>query len=219
MIRSAGGLITVTVPCDGGRDRGGIRVHRRRLRAVELTVFHGVRCTDPARTILDLCEISAALGEQAIRGAGAAGLLDIAALRTVLEINRGGRGTGRLRRLLDDHRPVPAFTRSEFERLVHRLCNLHGLALPDMNVDIWAGGAVHECDCVWPAERLIVECDSRWHDNPISARADAERDQALVLAGWRVHRIRWAQLVSGPARLAATIAHLLRDQRRLRARR
>jgi hypothetical protein len=30
---------------------------------------------------------------------------------------------------------------------------------------------------VWPRHRLIVECDSGWHDNPVSARDDAERDE------------------------------------------
>lgn len=217
LIGASGGPITVTAPSDGGRGRGGIRIHRRHLQPVELTVFDGVPCTTPARTILDLCEISTALGERAVRGAGATGLLDLAALRIVLEINHGCRGTGRLRMLLDDHRPIPAFTRSEFERLIYRLSDHHGLALPDMNVDVWAAGVLYECDCVWPIERLIVECDSRWHDNPIASRADAERDQALVLAGWRVHRIRWAQVVNEPARLAAMIHRLLRDQRRLHA--
>ncbi|MEZ5075783.1 MAG: type IV toxin-antitoxin system AbiEi family antitoxin domain-containing protein [Solirubrobacterales bacterium] len=211
------GPVAVTVPADGGRSRPGIRVHRRRLQAIEVVTFDAIRCTSPSRTILDLCAMSADLGERAMINAGARGMLDIGALQRILEINHGCRGAGRLRVLLEGRDPVPAFTRSRFERLVFRLCERAGLPLPDMNVEVWAGGAIYECDCVWPAERLIVECDSRWHDNPITARKDAQRDEALTLAGWRVHRIRWAQLVRSPERLAATIGRLLVDQRRLQA--
>jgi hypothetical protein len=217
LTRAAGNLITVTAPSDGGRDRSGIRVHRRRLQPVELTVFDGVPCTAPARTILDLCEISVQLGERAVRSAGAKGLLDVAELNQILEINHGRRGTARMRMLIDDRRPIPVFTRSELERLIYELCERSRLPLPDMNVDVWAGEAVYECDCVWPRERLIVECDSRWHDNPVSATQDARRDEALTLVGWRIHRIRWAQLIASPGRVAAAISRLIADQRRLHA--
>lgn len=209
------GPIDVTTATEGGRARPGIRIHRRSLQPIELVVFDAIPCTTPSRTILDVCGISAALGERAIKQAGARGLLDLAELHRLIDVNRGCRGVARLRMLIDGYRPVPVFTRSEFERLVYELCEGTGLPLPDMNVEVWAAGTLYECDCVWPAERLIVECDSRWHDNPIAARADAERDQALTLAGWRVHRIRWAQLQESPARVAATIGRLLADQRLL----
>jgi len=132
----------------------------------------------------------------------------------ILELNRGHRGVARLRMLIDGCRPLPVFVRSDTERQIYELCERAGLPLPDMNVDVWAGGTIYECDCVWPAERLIVECDSRWHDNPIAARTDAERDQALTLAGWRIQRIRAAQL-KPPGRFFATLERLLADQRRL----
>jgi very-short-patch-repair endonuclease len=217
LVTPGSGPITVTTPTMGGRSRPGIRIHRRRLQAVELTTFDAVPCTTTARTILDLCEISAQLGERAVRSAGAKGLLRVAELQQVLEINRGRRGTARMRMLLDDRRPVPAFARSELERLTYELCERSRLPMPDVNVDVWAGGAIYECDCVWPSERLIIECDSRWHDNPVTARRDARRDEALTLAGWRVHRIRWAQFTASPGRVAATIDRLLTDQRRVLA--
>jgi len=211
------GPVAVTAPTPGGRSRPGVRIHRRRLQPVELTIVDAVPCTSPARTILDLCEISTQLGERAIRSAGAKGLLRAAELDRVLAINHGKRGSARMRMLLDERRPLPVFTRSELERLFYELCERARLPLPDMNVEVWAGGTNYECDCVWPRERLIVECDSRWHDNPVTARRDAERDEALTLAGWRVHRIRWALLTASPGRVAATIERLIADQRRLLA--
>jgi len=64
---------TVTVPTAGGRARPGLRIHRRELRPVEVARFDSVPCTTPSRTILDLCELSPALGERAIKQAGLAG--------------------------------------------------------------------------------------------------------------------------------------------------
>jgi very-short-patch-repair endonuclease len=49
------------------------------------------------------------------------------------------------------------------------------------------------------------------------ARRDAKRDQDLTMAGWRVFRVRWAQLVNDAPRTAATVRRLLEDQRRLLA--
>lgn len=83
-----------------------------------------------------------------------------------------------------------------------------------MNVRLPAEGGPFEVDCVWFQERLIIECDShRWHDNPVTANRDALKDQAFTLAGWRVHRLRWIQIVKNPQDAARTIGVLLEQQR------
>ena len=84
-----------------------------------------------------------------------------------------------------------------------------------MNVEIDAPGGPYEVDCVWPRHRLIIECDSRWHDNPATRRRDAIREQALTLAGWRIYRLRWIQIVGEPGHAARTVRHLLAEQERL----
>ena len=43
-------------------------------------------------------------------------------------------------------------------------------------------------DLRWPAQRLIVEIDSAWHDDPLSQQLDAERQAELEAAGERVLR-------------------------------
>ena len=101
LIAPAPDRVSIAVPTPGGRARPGLEIHRRRLHPSEVMVFDAVPCTTPSRTILDLCARSAALGERAVRNAGARGLLDVAALRALLTINHGRRGTARLRLLLD----------------------------------------------------------------------------------------------------------------------
>lgn len=212
ILKPSGGLIDVTVPTRAGRSMNGIRWHRSRLAADERVLVGGIRCTSASRTILDLAQGPAGLLERAIREAGGLGLLDASGIAALLERYPRRSGSRALRRLMKGTEPVPAFTRSRLERRIYPLCRHYGLPVPQMNVPIPAGDTVYEADCVWPEHRLIVECDSRWHDNPASAVEDAQRDQALTLAGWRVHRLRWAQIVGAPERAAQTIRKLLHDQ-------
>lgn len=207
--------VEITVPTAGGRSRPGISFHRRTLGPEEGGRFRGVPCTSPSRTILDLGGIGTALAERAIREAGGLGLLDVAEILRLIDRYPGRAGNARVRTLIEGRVPIPAMTKSELERRLYELCRSLGILLPDMNVPIYAGSQVIECDAVWPAERLIVECDSRWHDNPVTARRDAERDEALMLAGWRVLRLRWGRIVLAPHRTARRIEALLAQQRRL----
>jgi len=59
-------------------------------------------------------------------------------------------------------------------------------------------------DFAWPAERLAVEVDGGlWirgrHSRPIGQRADMEKRNEAVLAGWRVLRVTREHLRSGEA--------------------
>jgi very-short-patch-repair endonuclease len=68
-----------------------------------------------------------------------------------------------------------------------------------------------EVDCVWPAERLIVELDGRAvHDTTDSFEQDRARDRRLEAAGWRVVRVTWRQLHDTPDELEADLRRLLR---------
>lgn len=216
VLRPRTGPIHVTVPGRSGRKRrDGIVVHRAKLAADERTVVEQVRCTTMSRTLLDLSAERPGEIERAIKAAGDRGLLSVHDCLTLIERYPGRPGTPLLRRLLVGEQPVPEFTRSGLERRMYRLCRAAGLPLPNMNVDIAGAVDVHECDAAWPRHRLIIECDSGWHDNPITANRDAKKDQDLTLAAWRVHRLRWVQIVLEPMLCARTIAHLLTEQARL----
>lgn len=208
--------LEVTVPRHGGpRSRSGIRVHRSALGEDERVVSERVACTSPSRTLLDIAAVHPQRLEGAIKRSGDRGILEVKTILTLLDRYHRRPGGPLLRRLLDIESPIPEFTRSGLERRMYRLCEARSIQHPMMNVPIEAEGGPFEVDCVWLRHRLIVECDSRHHDNPITSLADARRDQALTLAGWRMIRMRWAQIIGDPDRAARTILHLLREQEKL----
>ena len=216
VLRKRPGPIHVTVPGGGGRkQRSGIVVHRARLAEDERTVFEDVPCTTMSRTLLDLSAERPGELETAIKTAGDRELLSVSECLMLMERYPGRPGSPLLRRLLVGEEPLPQFTRSGLERRMYRLCRDAGLPVPTMTVDIQGESDLHECDCAWSRHRLIIECDSRWHDNPITSVADAKKAQDLTLAGWRVERLRWAQIVLEPELCARTVAHLLAEQARL----
>ncbi len=201
------GALTITT---GGRarPRTGIHIHRSQVKAEERSLVDNVPCTSPSRTLADIAATAPVALPRAIKEASGRGLLDVPAIEAVIDAVPRRRGAAQIRPLLRQAH-VPGKTRSELERRIFRLCRQADLPLPEMNITLQAGGRRYEVDCVWRRARLVVECDSRWHDNPISATDDAKRDQALTIAGWRVHRLRWAQVVGDPEGVASLLAHLL----------
>jgi very-short-patch-repair endonuclease len=101
--------------------------------------------------------------------------------------------------------PTPEFTRSELERRFLDLCRRHGLPRPKVNLWISVPGDGFEVDFCWPEARVIVETDSRWHDDTLSRNRDVQRDEALAAAGWLVIRLRWHDVVETPAATANRI--------------
>jgi very-short-patch-repair endonuclease len=66
-------------------------------------------------------------------------------------------------------------------------------------------------DCLWPAERLVVEVDTYGsHGGRAMFHADRERDAWLKRGGWEVVRVTDRWIDEAPADVAATIRALLR---------
>ena len=193
--RTSSPLIHVTIAGDAGRKkRRGIRVHRSTtLTPRDTTTHRGIPITTPARTIVDLARtLSGRPLEHVIDLADQRGLVDFADLRQA--------NTASLQAVLQDYRP--AKTRSELEEALLRLCDDHGIPRPETNTHIEG----IEVDFVWRAERLIVEVDGyTYHRSPESFENDRERDVTLTLAGWRVLRFTWAQIVGRGGWVAAAI--------------
>ena len=150
----------VTVPPGGRARRPGIRIHRSRaLVADEVTVLRGLPITTPARTLLDLSAAGIRNLDTVLDLAERQHLIDFAELHALLARYPRRPGTHSLKAQLARYRgPIDA--RSELERLVYKLCDAHGLPLPQVNCSI--EGKVR--DFYWPACRLVVEADSYgWH--------------------------------------------------------
>lgn len=60
------------------------------------------------------------------------------------------------------------------------------------------------------ADRIAVECDSSFHDDPASRERDAARDLALIALGFVVIRVRWKTIMRDPEALVAAVSTLAR---------
>lgn len=205
--------IDVTAPNRRGRSPDGVAAHRDgSLQPIDKTTLHGIPITSVARTLLDY---AGATSERELRKAVAqaevGGILDPAAMRSVLRRGRGRRGVARLRLIIETLHPQTKRSRSELERLFLTMCVVARLPQPEVN--IWLevpGGDPLQADFLWRDARLIVEADSReYHDTPTAFEEDRKREQRFQLAAWRVSRCTWAQVEREPRRLATTIRALL----------
>lgn len=94
---------------------------------------------------------------------------------------------------------------------VHELLVGAGIVRPQLNAPIaLADGEWVEADCVWRAERLVVELDGFEHHGTRRAfERDRARDRALQADGWRTARVTWRQLERDPGRVARDLRRLL----------
>lgn len=193
-------LIDVTVPVEAGRKIDGVRCRRCRYpQPEEITEYHGVICTTPARTLVDE---AGRLGTPSLRTlveqAAVRKLLDLPACDLAIANARGRRGVRDLDMILVDWRSEDdsvADVRSVFEaRALPRLLAL-GLQRPLVNQPIEADGKTLTPDFLWPDQRLIVETDGRGsHETGVAFQRDRWRDQHFLAAGYRVSRVTWIQL-------------------------
>lgn len=196
----------VTVATSRPRRHPGIVIHRTvKLHPADARHHRGIRCTSPARTLADLAaNMPYRSLRRAVREAQSLGLVDVTGvLRTMVRLGPR-RGRRRLRRVLAEGRVA---TRSVLEDVVLDLIAAGGFAMPAVNTPLWIGGRRVVPDFRWPAQRLIVEADSRtWHENPTARADDAERQALLEAHGERVLRVTWAQAVARPAETIRRIA-------------
>jgi predicted transcriptional regulator of viral defense system len=203
--------IDVTTAGRTGRGRKGIDAHSARdLRRSDVTAVSDIPCTTVPRTLLDIAEVvNRRILERAINRAEILRVFDLGALEEVLSRADGRRGVAALRAVLDEYTD-PAITRSELEELVLAMCSQFGIRKPLANQWIALKGGTFMVDFVWQQERFVLEADGRHvHGSRRAFEHDRERDQRLMLAGYRVMRCTWRQVINEPTELAARIAKLL----------
>lgn len=100
----------------------------------------------------------------------------------------------------------PALTRSEAERRLLELIRASGLPVPRVNARLQG----FEVDFGWEREALVVEVDGyAFHASRAAFERDRRRDAVLQLAGHRVLRVTWRQIVDEPYALVAQLAGAL----------
>jgi very-short-patch-repair endonuclease len=208
--RWVAGDVEVSVAADR-RSRSGLRIYRTDLPADEVTIIDGIPVTTVPRTLLDLAAVLKPHQlEAAINEAEAERLTDPLSLADVIERHPRRKGIAAVRAILGAGRIGTTVTRSEFEERVVAFLDSFKLPRPEFNMHVDAGDRLYECDCVWRAERLVVELDGRQtHDTGQAFESDRARDRALQAAGWRVVRITWWQLHHEAATIVAHLRLLL----------
>ena len=198
--------LTVTVGRDRSRaGRHGVRVQRADLREDEWVRRDGVRVTTVVRTVLDLCR-SLPLGEAVAVGDSALrkGLVRREQLHAALRALPAGRGRDRVARVVALLDPRCG---SVLESLLRALLAQHGLH-PKTQVVVMAsiGGRIGRVDFAWVDLRLVIETDGfAFHADRRRYRDDRRRGNALVLAGWRVLRFSWEDVVAYPEYVVETV--------------
>jgi hypothetical protein len=203
--------IDVMAPNRRGRAVAGIDAHRATtLRPADVEIVDGIPCTSVARTLLDLAAVvNRRQLERAGERAEVLRVLDLGAIEELIARCNGHPGVGALRAVLAAHAPA-VLTRSELEVLFLALCRRAGVPAPAVNAWVALPGDGFEVDFLWRSRRLAVETDGReTHLTRHAFERDRRRDQRLVLAGWRVVRFTWRQVVEQPATVEATLRALL----------
>jgi hypothetical protein len=188
------------------RPRPGIQAHRAALRVDEIEVEAGIPVTSATRTQFDLAAVlSRREMERVMNEAEVRGLTSRLSLPHLLARYPGRRGNATLRELLADKEPE-GITRNDFEERFVAFLDTHEFPRPRLNATLALRGRFFEPDCLWEAQRLMVELDSRAvHGTDRAFESDRQRDRILLAEGWRSSRITWRQLRDEPDAIAADL--------------
>ena len=194
--------IDVTVRGASHRSRPGIRFHRSRsLHPRDVTRLHGIPTTTPARALLEIApQLSDHRLKRLVRKAQAEKRANVAQIADVLSRANGQRGARRLRAIVATG---PAPTASGHEDAILDLLLDAGLHHPDVNerLELPHTPSRYFPDLRWPAQRLILEIDGPYHEDPLARQLDASRQADLEAAGERVLRTTLEQAVLHPHQL------------------
>jgi predicted transcriptional regulator of viral defense system len=190
--------IDVTVLDRGARARPGIRFHRARsLDPRDTTRIRGIPTTTPARAILEIApQLSDERLKRLVRQAQAEQLANVRQFAETIRRANGHRATRRLAALIATG---PAATRSTHEDIVLDLILQAGFEHPDVNERLHICPTPYRPDMRWPAQRLILDVDSPWHDGRLAQELDATRQAELEAAGERILRTTLEQATRKPA--------------------
>jgi len=206
-------VIDVIAPGDRGRKIDGIRLHLVRPPRLEETgTMHGIPCTSPARTLVDL---AGTVGEWTLRGAFQRAahreMLDLAAIERSIDPRR--RGMKVLLALIDEWRgAAPLLTKrgklkSPLEAKVLPLLVGRGLPPPLFNAPVQIAKGRIEVDFLWPDHLFALEADSRdFHGSAVAFERDRWRDRELMRAGYSVLRVTHRQAEREADAVADTVA-------------
>jgi very-short-patch-repair endonuclease len=200
--------VEIVVPRGQTPDLRGVIVHQTR----DPFVVHrrqGLRVTSPMRALVDLgAVLPAAEVEDALDRALAVRLFSVAAVEWALaKVARPGRrGSGVLRRVLDERALADEPPDGLLEPRFARLCRTHGLPPAAFQHEVRFRGRTYRIDFAYPDLRIAIEVDGYGQRATRAAfESDTERQTILGLLGWTVLRFTWTKVVRRPAEVARDV--------------
>jgi very-short-patch-repair endonuclease len=185
------------------------RLHRvDQLISLDVSQRSPFALTTPERTLIDIASrLSHRRLELILDSAARDGLLTAGSAADALARLRasGRHGIKRLAEVVGD--PASHLrTDSWLERRTLQLIRAAGLPTPCTQRWEATSSGPARVDLLYEAERLVVEIDGHaTHSTRRQRQADAEREAALVLRGWRVIRFTYEDVTERPAYVVDTI--------------
>lgn len=191
------------------RSRPGVAVERRDVALSDVSEHEGLPVTTRARTVVDAtATLPRKTGGALMDRALARRRVTLDSLRAAYRRAMGRRGTARVAALLV---LAAGGARSEAERRLHAVLRSAGIVgwIADHRIVLPAWGPA-VADIAFPAQRLVIEVDGwAFHRDLAAFRRDAQRQNALVVAGWTVVRVTWHDIVGDPDTVIATIRRVV----------
>ena len=177
-----------------------------------MTERDGIPVTTVPRTLFDIAaDHPVDVVEHGLRESERLRLYDSLSLEHLLERYPRRKGSRTVRACLRRRRELPpGVSREALEARFLAFLDHHHLPRPRLNAWITFGPHRYQVDCLWPAQRVIVELDGyETHGTWSSFQTDRDRDRRLLAAGYRGPRITWHHLDEIPKEIAADLAALL----------
>lgn len=183
--------------------------------ADERTVHRRIPVTSPFRTLLDLAAVATAFEvERAIHEAEVEELTDVISLQQIIARHRGRRGMAALRAANESLSRGLQRSRTDLEDLFLLFTAQRRLPRMETNAQVSTARRVYEVDCLWRAERVVVELDGRAaHDTRRGFFRDRAKLRALTAAGYAAVPVTWRDITDAPDALEREIRTLLAARR------
>ncbi|MGQ0804488.1 MAG: type IV toxin-antitoxin system AbiEi family antitoxin domain-containing protein [Actinomycetota bacterium] len=209
------GPVVLTVRHGAGRLKDLARAHQLDdLLAEHVTERSGLPVTTVARTIVDLTAVCRrGRVDHALDDALAARRITIEEVVACFDAvcRRGKPGMRLMRALLAEHLPGYVPPSTDLERLLLRVLRNGGLPRPALQYP-FPGRLPGEgwVDAAYAEAQLVIEADSRrWHTRKRDFAVDRQRDNETTLAGWRVLRFTWDDLIHRPEWVVSAVRAIL----------
>jgi len=187
--------------------RAGIAVRHATLSQVEVVVLRGFLATTLVVTLTDLCRRLSVVEAVVIADAALHnGLIDLDALRSWVDSNRGRHGIKTLRRVVSFAEPA---AESAMETRLRMTLVLGGLPRPRAQVAIYddQGRFAGRPDLFYEEHRVGIEYDGGIHRDRLVE--DNRRQNRLLDAGVRLLRFTAPDVLGNPHLVVAQVASMI----------